>query len=134
MYGIDNEKNALKEYSGRLNVLVGLSGLWINDKYLHLAASPDGLRFDNGKLVSIVEVKCLNILRLNSVESVINGECLKSEVARQYFKIKDGQLILKGVHSYYYQIQLQLLITEANFCDFMLYAKEGTSSIERFFS
>ena len=56
-YGIDNEQNALREYSDRLNVLVGLSGLWINDKYLHLAASPDGLIFDNGKLVSIVEVK-----------------------------------------------------------------------------
>lgn len=67
------------------------------------------------------------------MESVINGECLKSEVARQCFKIEDGQLILKRTHSYYYQIQLQLLITEASFCDFMLYSKKGPSSIERIF-
>ena len=32
-----------------MQVLVGLSGLWINKKYIHLAASPDGLVFSDDK-------------------------------------------------------------------------------------
>ena len=36
-------------------------------------------------------------------------------------------------HSYYYQIQMQLLVTEGQFCDFVLFAKDGPPSIERIF-
>lgn len=133
IYGIDNEINALREYSQRMNVLVGISGLWINKKYLHLAASPDGLIFSDGNLANIVEVKCLNILRLYSVMNVVKGECEKGQVNRQCFNVIDEKLVLKKTHSYYFQIQLQLLVTEANFCDFVLYAKQGPSSVERIF-
>ena len=86
-YGIDNEVNALNEYSTRLNVIAGLSRLWINKNYLHLIASPDGLIFHKGKLINVTEVKCLNILRLHSVESIVNGDCPKAEVKRQCFDV-----------------------------------------------
>ena len=65
-------------------LLLFLSGLWINKKYLHLAASPDGLIFQDQKWNNIIEVKCLNILRLNSVESIVNGDCLKAEIKRKF--------------------------------------------------
>ena len=45
-----------------MNVLVGFSGLWLNKKYVHLAASPDGLVFHDKKFINVIEVKCLNIL------------------------------------------------------------------------
>ena len=64
----------MREYSKQMQVL--LSGLWINKKYLHLAVCPDGFVFgDDKNLLSIVEVKCLNILRLYSVNEIINGDC-----------------------------------------------------------
>ena len=64
-----------------MQVFVGLSGLWINKKYLHLAASRDGVVFgDDKNLSSIVEVKCLNILRLHSVYDIINSDCQSAEV------------------------------------------------------
>ena len=64
-----------------MQVVVGMSGLWINQKYLHLAASPDRLVFgDDKNLLSIVEVKCLNVLRLHSVNDIINGDCQSDEV------------------------------------------------------
>ena len=117
-----------------MQVLVELNGLWINKKYLHLAASPDGLVFgDDKNLLSIVEVKCLNILRLHSVNDIINGDCQSAEVKRQCFVVKDKKLVLKRTHSYFYQIQLQLLITEARFCDFVLYSAKGPVSIERIY-
>lgn len=107
-YGKKNEINALREYGKEMNIPLGLSGLWINKKYVHLAASPDGLIFNDGKLEGILEVKCLKILRLHSVADVINDECLAVEIKRQCFGIIDGKLVMKKTHPYYYQIQLQL--------------------------
>ena len=130
-YGKDNEVTALKEYGEKRNVSIALSGLWINKKYTHLAASPDGLLLNDGKLEGILEVKCLKILKLHSVSDILNGECLKPELKRQCFELCDGKLVLKKCHMYYYQIQLQLLITETDFCDFILYCDKGPSHVER---
>ena len=117
-YGTENEVNGLREYSKQMQVLVGLSGLWINKGYFYLAASPDALVFgDDKNLLIIVKVKCLNILRLHSVNDINNGDCQSAEVKRQCFVVEDTKLVLKRTHSYFYQIQLQLIITEARFCD-----------------
>ena len=133
-YGIENEINGLREYGKCNNVLVNTSGLWINKDYAHLAASPDGLVFDeNTNLQNIVEVKCLNILRLHSVDDIINGECQTSEIKRQFFFIKDKHLVLKKTHSYFFQVQLQLLVTQALYCDFVLYSAKGPPNIERIY-
>ena len=87
-------------------------------KYLHLAASPDGLASPNGlvfgddkNLLSIVEVKCLNILRLHSVNDINNGDCQSGELKQQGFVVEDKKLVLKRTNSSFYQIQLQLLVT-----------------------
>ena len=50
-YGMENEANALKEYAEKKQVFVAKSGLWINKNYVHLAASPDGLIFDESSNV-----------------------------------------------------------------------------------
>ena len=95
-----------------MQVVVGMSGLWINQKYLHLAASPDRLVFgDDKNLLSIVEVKCLNILRLHSVNDINNGDCQSGELKQQGFVVEDKKLVLKRTNSSFYQIQLQLLVT-----------------------
>ena len=101
-YETENEVNGLREYSEQMQVLVGLSRLWINKKYLHLAASPDGLVFgDDKNLLNIVEVKYLNILRLHSLNDIINGDCQSAEVQRQCFVVEDKKLVLKRTHSYF---------------------------------
>ena len=42
-YGINQEPHAISYYSKIMSVNVQPSGLWINKKYPHLGASPDGL-------------------------------------------------------------------------------------------
>ena len=37
----------------------------------------------------------------------------------------------KKTHMYYFQIQLELLITEAKYCEFVLYSNKGPISVER---
>ena len=52
---------------------------------------------------------------------------------RQCFAVEDKKFVLKRTHSFFYQIQLQLLVTEARFCDFVLYSAKGPVSIERIY-
>lgn len=133
-YGNENEPKALNSFMDMMKITVCTSGLWINKKYTHLAASPDGLIYDtNNNLMNIIEVKCLNILRLYSIDEIINGECPINEVKKQCFLVKDNTLVLKKKHAYYFQIQLQLLITEAEFCYFVLYSAEGPLNVEKIY-
>ena len=110
------------------------SGLWINADYVHLAASPDGLIYDDSnKLCGIVEIKCLNILRIDSMGDIVKKNCLDAEIKRQCFIIDGDTLILKRTHSYFYQVQLQLLVTMADYCDFVRFSANCPPSIERIF-
>ena len=68
--------------------------------------------------------------RLHSVNDIINGDCQSAEVKQQCFVVENKKLVLKRTHSYFYQIQLQLLVTEARFCDFVFYSAKGPVSIE----
>ena len=135
-YGIDNEINGLIKYSEIKGVPVVSSGLWIHGSFCHLGASPDGLIYNEQtkKLQGIVEIKCLKIFKERTVADTIklceNGD-LKSVMARQCFVVKDGKIFLKKSHMYYFQIQLQLLITQADYCDFVLYSALGDPNIER---
>ena len=52
---------------------------------------------------------------------------------RQCFVVENKKLVLKRTNSYFYQIQLQLLVTEAKFCGFVLYSAKGPVSIERIY-
>ena len=136
-YGISEEPVAVSKYEKVNRCVVKRSGIWINIKYLHLGASPDGLIYDNNnKLSGIIEIKCLKILRKRTVDELVkcveNGE-LKDVMKHQCFVVTDGTLILRKTHAYYFQVQLQLLITEAEFCDFVLHSGIGNPSMERIY-
>ena len=126
-YGISEEGTARQRYSETMNVVVRESGLWVNKKYPHLGASPDGLLEDGG----IIEIKCLKILRERSVGDLIKTHTTVPNIGQQCFFVDDGKLLLRRNHPYYYQIQLQLMVTEALYCDFVLHSPLGSPSIER---
>ena len=129
-YGIEHESKAIEQYAQLYDVSVKKCGLWINQNYTHLGASPDGLVFNDNVLDGIVEVKCLKILKLQSVEELLQNP-LTAAIKTQCFTLRDSKLVLKRTHAYYYQIQLQLLITEAKYCDLVLFSAKGLPSIER---
>ena len=87
---------------------------------LATSRSPDGLIYEDNKLIGIIEIKCLKILKHRTISQLI--ECLHNgELSEkgQCFNIKDQQMLLRRNHTYYYQIQLQLLMTEASFCEYV---------------
>ena len=58
--GIESESLAGNFYMSNTGNKVISSGLWVNRKYIHLAASPDGLIYnDQNKLHGIIDIKCL---------------------------------------------------------------------------
>ena len=131
-YGIESEPEAIKKYEEQTNSVVATSGLWVNPKYPFLGCSADGLVDQDG----IIEIKSLKIFKFNTIDSIIlpgQTSVPKDTISRQCFTLDDGQCELKRSHDYHYQIQMQLLVTERNFCDFILYAKNGPVSIERIF-
>lgn len=126
-YGLESEPKAINKYEDQTKVKVCQTGLWVNPKFPFLGCSPDGLVNDKG----LVEIKSLKIFKNNSIEDITSGKVLlpKDTINRQCFAIKDGKCVLRPKHVYYYQVQMQLLVTERDFCDFLLYAEEGVSPL-----
>ena len=85
-------------------------------------------------MVAIVKVTCLKILKGNTIQELIdsfeNGK-ISDQVKSQCFHVDGRNFVLKKSH--YFQIQLQLLITEAKYCDFILYSNVGDAHIECFY-
>ena len=128
-HGLESEAKAIEKYKNQTKKNVTSTGLWVNPKYPYLACSPDGLVDDDG----LVEIKSLKLFKEHEIQKIVkNGSTVVSKdiLGRQCFEIKDGTCVLKESHSYYHQIQLQLLVTERTYCDFVLYAADGPVSIE----
>ena len=130
-YGLESEPKAILKYEEQSNTVVCKSGLWVNPNYPFLGCSPDGIVGEDG----LLEIKSLKIFKDSTIESVVEKWSTLPKVVKQgqCFIIEDGQCILKSSHDYYYQIQMQFLVTERIFCDFVLYAENGPVSIERIY-
>ena len=129
-YGLESESAAVKQYEIQTSLSVSPTGLWVNPQFSYIACSPDGLVGDHG----LLEIKSLKIFHDNTIDQVVNDTdrvlVSKDTLNRQCFVKTDNKCILKKSHDYYYQIQCQLLVTEREFCDFVLYAKDGPISVQ----
>lgn len=65
------------------------------------------------------------------VQQCSSGKIASEILNRQCFKIIDGKLILGESHVYYYQVQLLLLVTDSDFCDFVSHSPKGPPSVQR---
>ena len=135
-YGIAEEANARLAYCEASGNEISETGMWIDTRYPFLGASPDGLILNNtGEPVGVLEIKCLKLLKDISVSDLIEqieeGKIMKAVWSRQCFEVKNRELLLKENHAYFYQIQLQMLVTGLSFCDSVLHSPEGPPSIQR---
>jgi len=106
-HGQKFEKEAIHAYEEKCNVKVGSCRIFVSKKYPFLGASPNGVVSDE----LICEVKCPYRAKNKYI----------SPVTVPYVKMVDVKMALSKTHQYYYQVQGQLLCTEANFCDFIIY-------------
>ena len=135
-WGCKHEKVAKEMYLKRQlenhhNLEVKDSGLCINTQWPFIGASPDGIiscqcHDDTG----VLEIKCPYCHRDDAIESAASKDtnfCLKKQ--------DDGSLVLDHGHAYYYQVQTQLFVCNANFCDFCVctFGDKSDIYIERIF-
>lgn len=109
--GLNMEAAALKDYATMKNVNLTQCGLVIHPEAPWLGATPDGLVYDplERPAFGLVEIKCPNA---------------QSFVDCGYLTVQQGQHKLKESHSYYWQVQGQLLITGMAWCDFVVCAND----------
>lgn len=109
--GLSLEPVAIQEYCKSKNINYWPCGFVIHPDAPWLGSSPDGVVFDPTERApfGLVEIKCPNA---------------KSYVDCTYLKLHCGNMKLKSQHSYYWQVQGQLLITGMEWCDFVVFAED----------
>ena len=116
-WGCTHEQSALNRYERRMtashtSLKVESTGLFINSQWPFIGATPDAKVSCTCCGVGFVEIKCPYCHRGESIESSASGDkkfCLK--------KGSDGNLHLDRTHAYYYQVQTQLFVGDADYCD-----------------
>ncbi|KAF4113999.1 hypothetical protein G5714_004222 [Onychostoma macrolepis] len=109
--GAEMEFEAAVEYSKMKNVNYRPSGLIIHPDVPWLGASPDGLIYDPSTQppFGLLEIKYPNV---------------KSYMDCKNIQMQHGTSALRESHSYFWQIQGQLLITGLQWCNFVVCALE----------
>lgn len=133
LYGIENEPDARRKYEMVTGERVVTCGLFVNVNYPFMGASPDGIVMNSEKPVGLIEIKCFKVLRNKSVGDVIKLASTNKNILPACLNMTDGRFVLKQTHAYFFQIQQQLLVTDLEYCDFVLHSPLGPPSIERIF-
>ena len=84
---------------------------------------------DQIKLHGIAEIKFLKIFKNRTIEQVILDKPPK--LSKEYFELNDNNISLKRLHLYFYQVQMQFLITEADYCDFILHSSAEKTYVKK---
>ncbi|KAK0062597.1 hypothetical protein Bpfe_007802, partial [Biomphalaria pfeifferi] len=121
LYGKENEREAKSEYFKKTGRKIEKCGFIVNPNFPFLGASPDGKFYENGN-IGLVEVKCPYKHRKDTVEKAVDD--------KKFCLCKNARgLFLKPSHEYYYQVQGQLMISGADFLDFIVYTKKDLAII-----
>lgn len=122
-WGLHHEDVAVKAYelemaNNHTNFKVEKSGLHIDVANTFLGASPDAMVScaccGNGCL----EVKCPYLLK-----NLEMGQYL--DLKTSPLTCEAGEVSLKRSHAYYYQVQVQLKVTDSKYCDFVIWSPKG---------
>ena len=121
-HGQEHELDALVAYRAMMaetgcEVHVQECGLVLHTLYKFLGASPDGLVYDkSANQFGLLEIKCPHRPYMNGLS--VQEACLLPDFCCQ---LVDGVARLKPTHAYYFQVQGQLAITKATWCDFVIW-------------
>jgi hypothetical protein len=118
-HGVKNESTAKDNYlKHRPGAHLHECGLVVSKDLPFLGASPDAVLCENDE-VGLVECKCPFSVRDKSIKVACQDP--------KFFLTHNPRtdvISLKEDHMYYAQIQGQLMITGANFCDLVVYTHE----------
>lgn len=123
IWGLSHEHIAVKRYEKYMeeeethqSLVVNEVGFLVSQKWPQLGASPDRLVFCECCMGGCLEVKCpyllKNIVDINDYLK-LKSSCLYKD---------NGQIFLKTDHSYYFQVQMQIFVSNLLYCDFIVWS------------
>ena len=122
VYGYKHEDDARKIYCEVMtkehqSFSVVKCGLFLDIWMPFIGASPDEMVHCLYCGKGTLEIKCPYLCKDKTLEE----KCKEKTFC---FESKNGNLILKKDHAYYYQIQIQLKVCQVSYCDFVVWNKE----------
>lgn len=131
-YGCNHEKDARTSFAliqrqQHEDFCIKDAGFFVSTNIPYIGATPDGIVSCKCCGKGIIEIKCPFCLKDKSLDQIGSGFCLD--------KADNGQFFLKRDHQYYYQIQMQLNVTQVKYCDFVVWTNNSFNStfLERIF-
>ena len=122
-WGCDHEDTARQQYVKLMsdthdNFVLSDSGLILHPDMPFFGATPDGIVSCDCCGDGIVEIKCPFCKRnAKLVDAADDGKfCLT--------RTTDGALELKHTHPYYYQVQMQIFVSQTDYCDFVVWTED----------
>lgn len=124
LWGITKEDNAVEAYQKVMeeenhdSFIINKVGFVINQRWPQFGASPDRLVFCECCLGGCLEVKCPYLLRSTTFESLKAYAAVKNSCLVE----KDEEVVLSKSHPYYFQVQMQIFVTNVSYCDFVIWS------------
>lgn len=127
-YGKRNESNAIGAYERTMheehsNFKIIPSGLVINNDYPQCGVSPDGLTYCDCCGSGVLEVKCPWLMRFGSFDAYLKKKDCPLTVVEED---RNSTYNLVEGHEYYYQVQMEMVLCDVEFCDFVVYNPKTT--------
>ena len=130
-HGCEHESTAINAYKlkameNHRNLTIKPAGLVLYSKNACFGASPDSFLECECCGLGVLEVKCPYSCKFATIEDV-------REKSSKFCLQKDdnGNMQLDKNHPYFFQCQMQMLVTERLYCDFVVWASAGDIHIER---
>ena len=114
-WGRQSEEKARLKYEEVTGLEAKKCGIFIHRKFPFCGASPDAW-LEEGK--GIVEIKCPFLIK-DKIPTDFSG-LTGAQINAFPCYVKDSKLCLKLSHKYFYQVQFQLMVTGAEYCDFVI--------------
>ena len=132
-YGCKHETDARKEYEYAMkqqhqSLSVKESGLILDPMYPFVGASPDGVITCTCCGTGVLEIKCPYSCKNKGLKEV------SEEKSWFFLRVTEtGHLELKDNHQYFYQVQLQMKLCNASYCDFVVWSKNQGILVQRLY-
>ena len=123
-WGREHESVAFQEYDKKLsqihpNLKLRKAGFYVGDP-AYLGASPDGILLDEtGQVMGIIEIKC----PYSAANLTVKEAC--EQLSTFYCSWNTDSIQLNTSHMYYFQIQGTMALTQAKFCDFVVWTPKS---------
>ena len=129
-YGRKHEKQAIAAYKlaatkKHNNLKITPAGLTLYGHKACFGASPDSMLECVCCGKGVLEVKCPYRLKESCLDEAetLNNFCLTRNC--------EGTSVLKQEHAYFYQCQMQMVVTHTTYCDFVVLSPSGIYHMER---